>query len=121
MNVWQYGALSAAVLAAVVGNAYVQRQQFYLACVYLTKSNANMLVLYNTAFFSIFMFSKLVRKIFFGQLRAIEVEVWLLAQQALGGRQRAHGLPPCIAAPVRRGLVLVYGDAACAVDVPQRV
>lgn len=75
MNVWQYGALSAVVLAAVVGNAYVQRQQFYLACVYLTHSNANVLFLYNTTLFSIFMFAKLVRKIFFGQLRAIELEV----------------------------------------------
>lgn len=75
MNVWQYGALSSALLAAVVGNALIQREQFYPACVYLTNSNANMLVMYNSALVMTVMFGKVVSKVFFGQLRAIEVEV----------------------------------------------
>lgn len=77
MNLWQYGALSSALLAAVIGNAVLQREQFYLACVFLTRSNANMLVLYNMALVATLLFGKLVRRVFFGQLRATEVEACL--------------------------------------------
>ena len=60
--------------AAVIGNAYYQRQQFYPSVVYITKSNPSMAVIYVQAFVFVFLFGKLMRKIFFGSLRAAEFE-----------------------------------------------
>ena len=75
MNLWQYGAISGTLLTAVVANAFFQREQFYLACVYITRSNANLLILYNMALVFVLMAGKVFRRVFFGQLRAMEVEV----------------------------------------------
>ncbi|XP_034485735.1 E3 ubiquitin-protein ligase HRD1 [Drosophila innubila] len=63
-----------ALTSAVVGNAYYQKQQFYPAVVYITKSNASMAVIYIQFFVIVFMFGKLLRKIFLGTLRAAEFE-----------------------------------------------
>lgn len=60
--------------AAVIGNAFYQKQQFYPSVVYLTKSNPSIAVLYAQGFALIFLLGKALRKIFFGQLRASEVE-----------------------------------------------
>ncbi|XP_057315015.1 E3 ubiquitin-protein ligase synoviolin B-like isoform X2 [Hydractinia symbiolongicarpus] len=60
--------------AAVIGNAFYQKQQFYPSIVYLTKSNPSIAVLYAQGFALIFLLGKALRKIFFGQLRASEVE-----------------------------------------------
>jgi len=66
--------LSFVLTALVLVNAYVQRQQFYPSVVYITKSNPSMAVIYAQAFVFVVIFGKLVRKIFFGQLRAAEFE-----------------------------------------------
>ncbi|XP_019625586.1 PREDICTED: E3 ubiquitin-protein ligase synoviolin-like [Branchiostoma belcheri] len=66
---------SLCLTAAVIGNAYYQKQQFYPSVVYLTKSNPSMAVLYIQAFVIVILMGKLVRKLFFGQLRAAEMEV----------------------------------------------
>ncbi|XP_041351997.1 E3 ubiquitin-protein ligase synoviolin B-like isoform X2 [Gigantopelta aegis] len=58
----------------VVGNAYFQKKQFYPSVVYITKSNPSMAVLYFQAFVFVTLMGKLMRKIFFGQLRAAEME-----------------------------------------------
>ncbi|XP_067681228.1 E3 ubiquitin-protein ligase synoviolin-like isoform X1 [Haliotis asinina] len=58
----------------VVGNAYYQKKQFYPSVVYITKSNPSMAVLYIQAFVFVILMGKLMRKIFFGQLRAAEME-----------------------------------------------
>ncbi|XP_045183100.2 E3 ubiquitin-protein ligase synoviolin B-like [Mercenaria mercenaria] len=60
--------------ATVVGNAFYQKQQFYPSVVYITKSNPSMAVLYLQAFVFVILMGKLFRKIFFGQLRAAEME-----------------------------------------------
>ncbi|XP_033730673.1 E3 ubiquitin-protein ligase synoviolin B-like [Pecten maximus] len=58
----------------VVGNAYYQKKQFYPSVVYITKSNPSMAMLYIQAFVGVILMGKLMRKIFFGQLRAAELE-----------------------------------------------
>ncbi|XP_017073368.1 E3 ubiquitin-protein ligase HRD1 isoform X2 [Drosophila eugracilis] len=63
-----------ALTSAVIGNAYYQKQQFYPAVVFITKSNASMAVIYIQFFVIVFMFGKLLRKIFLGTLRAAEFE-----------------------------------------------
>lgn len=66
--------LSLALTALVLANAFAQRQQFYPSVVYITKSNPSMAVLYAQAFVFVVLFGKLVRKVFFGRLRAAEFE-----------------------------------------------
>uniref|UniRef100_B3P502 RING-type E3 ubiquitin transferase n=1 Tax=Drosophila erecta TaxID=7220 RepID=B3P502_DROER len=63
-----------ALTSAVIGFAYYQKQQFYPAVVYITKSNASMGVIYIQFFVIVFMFGKLLSKIFLGTLRAAEFE-----------------------------------------------
>jgi len=60
--------------ASVIGNAYYQKKQFYPSVVYITKSNPSMAVIYVQAFVMVVLTGKLMRKIFFGQLRAAELE-----------------------------------------------
>lgn len=59
---------------AVVTNAWIQKKQFFPTVVYLTKSSPCMAVLYIQAFVFVLLLGKLMRKIFFGQLRAAETE-----------------------------------------------
>jgi len=66
--------LSFLLTGLVVGNAYYQRQQFYPSVVYITKSNPSMAIIYLQAFVFVWLFGKIMRKIFFGQLRAAEFE-----------------------------------------------
>lgn len=68
-------AASLALTGAVVANAYYQKHQFYPSVVYLTKSSPSMAVLYIQAFVLVILFGKMMRKVFFGQLRAAEMEV----------------------------------------------
>lgn len=66
--------LSLALTAAVVGNAYYQKKQFYPSVVYITKSNPSMAVIYVQAFILVILTGKLMGKVFFGELRAAELE-----------------------------------------------
>jgi len=65
---------SLALTASVVANAYYQKQQFYPSVVHISKSNTSMAVLYLQAAVLVVLFGKLMNKIFFGQLRAAEME-----------------------------------------------
>ncbi|XP_061690036.1 E3 ubiquitin-protein ligase synoviolin isoform X2 [Syngnathoides biaculeatus] len=65
---------SLALTAAVVVHAYLLKHQFYPTVVYLTKSSPSMAVLYIQAFVLVFLLGKFMRKVFFGQLRAAEME-----------------------------------------------
>uniref|UniRef100_A0A4W5PPY3 E3 ubiquitin-protein ligase synoviolin-like TPR repeats domain-containing protein n=1 Tax=Hucho hucho TaxID=62062 RepID=A0A4W5PPY3_9TELE len=67
-------ATSLALTGAVVAHAYLLKHQFYPTVVYLTKSSPSMAVLYIQAFVLVFLLGKFMRKIFFGQLRAAEME-----------------------------------------------
>lgn len=60
--------------AVVVANAYYQKKQFYPSVVYITKSNPSMAVIYIQALIGVWILGKLMRKIFFGQLRTTEFE-----------------------------------------------
>ncbi|OWF45465.1 E3 ubiquitin-protein ligase synoviolin B-like [Mizuhopecten yessoensis] len=66
--------VSFVLTSIVVGNAYYQKKQFYPSVVYITKSNPSMAMLYIQAFVGVILMGKLMRKIFFGQLRAAEME-----------------------------------------------
>lgn len=68
-------ATSLVLTGAVVAHAYFLKHQFYPTVVYLTKSSPSMAVLYIQAFVLVFLLGKLMRKVFFGQLRAAEMEV----------------------------------------------
>ncbi|KAK1904192.1 E3 ubiquitin-protein ligase synoviolin [Dissostichus eleginoides] len=67
-------ATSLALTGAVVAHAYLLKNQFYPTVVYLTKSSPSMAVLYIQAFVLVFLLGKFMRKVFFGQLRAAEME-----------------------------------------------
>ncbi|KAK6755226.1 hypothetical protein RB195_013915 [Necator americanus] len=60
--------------AATVTNAFVVNKQFYPSIVYITKSNASMMVIYVQALILVYVLFQIVRKIFFGELRASEAE-----------------------------------------------
>nr|CAG4637701.1 EOG090X03TK [Chydorus sphaericus] len=59
---------------SVVGNAYYQKKQFYPSVVHITKSNPSMMVMYIQALVIVVLMGKLMKRVFFGQLRAAEVE-----------------------------------------------
>uniref|UniRef100_A0ACB8G981 Uncharacterized protein n=1 Tax=Sphaerodactylus townsendi TaxID=933632 RepID=A0ACB8G981_9SAUR len=65
---------SLALTSAVVAHAYYLKHQFYPTVVYLTKSSPSMAVLYIQAFVLVFLLGKFMGKVFFGQLRAAEME-----------------------------------------------
>ncbi|CAG2165591.1 unnamed protein product, partial [Oppiella nova] len=65
---------SVLLTSAVIGNAYFQKKQFYPSVVYITKSNPSMAIIYIQAFVFVLLMGKLMRKIFFGQLRTAEME-----------------------------------------------
>ncbi|XP_060032076.1 E3 ubiquitin-protein ligase synoviolin isoform X2 [Erinaceus europaeus] len=67
-------AASMALTGAVVAHAYYLKHQFYPTVVYLTKSSPSMAVLYIQAFVLVFLLGKVMGKVFFGQLRAAEME-----------------------------------------------
>ncbi|RUS72990.1 hypothetical protein EGW08_019238, partial [Elysia chlorotica] len=60
--------------ASVIGNAYYQKKQFYPSVVYITKSNPSMAVMYVQALVFVVLMGKMLRAVFFGQLRAAEME-----------------------------------------------
>ncbi|KAF5304787.1 hypothetical protein FQA39_LY09564 [Lamprigera yunnana] len=66
--------ITVSLTAIVVANAYYQKKQFYPSVVYLTKSNPSMAIIYIQAFILVLLTGKLMRKVFFGQLRTTEFE-----------------------------------------------
>ncbi|KAG5888669.1 hypothetical protein JTB14_014862 [Gonioctena quinquepunctata] len=66
--------ISTTLSAIVVMNAYLQKKQFYPSVVYITKSNPSMAVVFIQAFVLVWLAGKIMRKIFFGQLRQAEME-----------------------------------------------
>ncbi|XP_018024576.1 E3 ubiquitin-protein ligase synoviolin A isoform X2 [Hyalella azteca] len=66
--------LSTCLTAGVIANAYYQKKQFYPSVVYIMKSNPSIVALYLMAFTLALLLGKLLKKIFFGTLRAAESE-----------------------------------------------
>ncbi|SCV71941.1 BQ2448_4635 [Microbotryum intermedium] len=69
-----YGLGSTVVFFYTVIHAFRQRSNFYAAAVYLSHSNACVMILWNQAIYQFVLLGKLLQKIFFGPLRLIEVE-----------------------------------------------
>ncbi|GJN90576.1 hypothetical protein Rhopal_003588-T1 [Rhodotorula paludigena] len=69
-----WGAGSTVLAAWTVLSAFRQRSNFYAAAVYLSKSNACMMILWNQALFHTVLLGKALQAIFFGELRLIETE-----------------------------------------------
>ncbi|KAI7893950.1 uncharacterized protein EV154DRAFT_438868 [Mucor mucedo] len=69
-----YGCVSSILAIGVVLSAMHQRSNFYAACIYLSKSSACMMILLNMGLIVSLLFGKGLQTIFFGRLRAIEVE-----------------------------------------------
>ncbi|OZJ05982.1 hypothetical protein BZG36_01239 [Bifiguratus adelaidae] len=74
MRLAVYGGISTLLATSVVTTALRQRSNFYAACIYLSKSSACMMVLMNMGIFITILVGQLLQAMFFGPLRAIEVE-----------------------------------------------
>ncbi|VDN17171.1 unnamed protein product [Gongylonema pulchrum] len=66
---------SFALTSLTIGNAFFQKKQFYPSVVYITKSSPSMAVMYIQGLVVAYMIFQVVRKLFFGDLRASEYEV----------------------------------------------
>ncbi|CAG8517551.1 2603_t:CDS:10 [Diversispora eburnea] len=69
-----YGGISTLLSLSVIAAAFRQRSNFYAASIYLSKSSACMMILMNMGFFLTIIFGQLLQAIFFGRLRAVEIE-----------------------------------------------
>ncbi|CAG9529572.1 unnamed protein product [Cercopithifilaria johnstoni] len=65
---------SVILTSLTVGNAFFQKKQFYPSVVYITKSSPSMAVMYVQGLVVAYMIFQIIRKIFFGELRAAEYE-----------------------------------------------
>ncbi|KAJ2005375.1 E3 ubiquitin-protein ligase hrd1 [Coemansia thaxteri] len=69
-----YGATTTVLTVGVVASAFTVQEHFYTGCVLLSQSGAAMMVLANMGLLLTILLGKLLVRVFFGQLRAIEVE-----------------------------------------------
>jgi hypothetical protein len=72
MRLAAYGVLSTSLASAVVVSAFQQRPNFYSACIYLSQSNACLLILANMGIFMTFVLGVCLQRLFFGSLRTVE-------------------------------------------------
>ncbi|KAJ3098248.1 E3 ubiquitin-protein ligase hrd1 [Phlyctochytrium planicorne] len=70
-----YGAASTALSIFVIFSAWLQRRQFYPTCLHLTRSSASLMVLLNMGLYITILLGRALQRIFFGNLRALEVEM----------------------------------------------
>ncbi|KAI9353605.1 E3 ubiquitin-protein ligase synoviolin A-like protein [Obelidium mucronatum] len=69
-----YGVISVALAASAISSAWTARANFYATCIHLTRSSTTLMILLNLSLFLSIVIGRGVQKVFFGQLRAIEVE-----------------------------------------------
>jgi E3 ubiquitin-protein ligase synoviolin len=74
MRLALFGVVSTVLTIYTLINAYIQRGQFFSTCIYISHSNASILVLFSMAIYVFIVVCKIIQKIFFGPLRAIEIE-----------------------------------------------
>ncbi|KAI9295368.1 hypothetical protein K502DRAFT_337572 [Neoconidiobolus thromboides FSU 785] len=74
MRLAVYGGISTALTAFVLYSTFSQRSNFYTSAIQLSQSSPSLLILLNFGIFTTLMLGKLLQAIFFGPLRAIEVE-----------------------------------------------
>lgn len=75
MKVLAVTVLSTVLSVLVISNAYAEKKQFYPTVVYLLRSNRGLSVIYLQSFIMLWFLCKLLKTLFFGTLRAAEVEV----------------------------------------------
>ncbi|KAJ3244441.1 E3 ubiquitin-protein ligase hrd1 [Chytriomyces hyalinus] len=73
-RLFTYGGISTVLAFQAISSAWTVRSNFYSTCIHLTRSSTSLLVLLNFAVFGAIMVGRTMQRIFFGQLRAIEVE-----------------------------------------------
>lgn len=79
MKLALYGSVSTLVSLGLISHAFYRRDyHFFASCVHLTKSPVAIVVLLNWGLYLAIVFGQLSQKIFFGELRVIEVEVCFL-------------------------------------------
>ncbi|KAL5528398.1 HRD1 [Sanghuangporus sanghuang] len=83
-----YTGLSVGAVFVVVANALKKHSNFYSVAVYLSKSNGAVVVLANFALLLALLAGRLLQQIFFGPLRAMEVErlydrMWFFVTESL--------------------------------------
>ncbi|WVQ83464.1 hypothetical protein IAT38_005605 [Cryptococcus sp. DSM 104549] len=83
-----YGLASTVLAAGVVSSAMRSRANFYAAAVSVGKSSGSLMILANFALFNAICFGIAVKKVFFGQLRAVEYEhiferLWMFLTESL--------------------------------------
>ncbi|GAA5875930.1 hypothetical protein JCM3774_005820 [Rhodotorula dairenensis] len=69
-----WGLASTLLAIGTVMHAFRLRPNFYAAAVYLAKSNACMMILWNQGIFQTVMLGKAIQAVFLGELRLIEIE-----------------------------------------------
>lgn len=74
LRYWMVVLASFGLTAAVVWNAFIQKEQFYPSIVYLSKSTISLFVIHIQAFVLVALVGKILCKLFFGRLRETEVE-----------------------------------------------
>eukprot|EP00624_Nannochloropsis_granulata_P004390 evm.model.NODE_31920_length_36224_cov_28.324261.2 len=70
-----YFALSSSLTALAVSYAFHSRSQFYPAVIYLVTSKLSVLVLGNMGLMLTLLAGRVMKSVFFGQLRDVEVEL----------------------------------------------
>ncbi|KAI0066151.1 hypothetical protein BV25DRAFT_1879222 [Artomyces pyxidatus] len=83
-----YTLASSLAVSATIGNALQSHSNFYSVTVYLSKSGGSVLVLANFGLLVALVCGRLVQQIFFGALRAVEVErlydrMWFFVTESL--------------------------------------
>ncbi|KAJ2610958.1 E3 ubiquitin-protein ligase hrd1 [Coemansia sp. RSA 1365] len=69
-----YGISTTLLTLGIVASAFMQHEFYYTACVQLAQSGAAMMILANMGLLLTILLGKLLVRVFFGQLRAIEEE-----------------------------------------------
>ncbi|KAJ2180746.1 hypothetical protein GGF45_001845, partial [Coemansia sp. RSA 551] len=69
-----YGISTSLLTVGVIVSAFLQHDYYYAACVQLAQSGGAMMVLANMGLLLTILLGKALVRVFFGQLRAIEVE-----------------------------------------------
>ncbi|KAI9502203.1 E3 ubiquitin-protein ligase hrd1 [Coemansia spiralis] len=69
-----YGIITTLLNAGIVASAFMKHEYYYTACIRLSQSGTAMMILANMGLLLTILLGRLLFRIFFGQLRAIEVE-----------------------------------------------
>ncbi|EIW82888.1 hypothetical protein CONPUDRAFT_101339 [Coniophora puteana RWD-64-598 SS2] len=83
-----YGVLSTAAVSVTIANALQSHSNFYSLAIYLSKSNRSVLILANFGVLVALLCGQVFQRIFFGELRAQEVErlydrLWIFVTESL--------------------------------------